>query len=78
MNKQIIKEMEKYADIENIPIMEKKGIEFLCDFIKKNNIKSILELGTAIGYSAIRMASVRDDITITSVVIKTPQLIIIL
>ena len=67
MYKDIIREMEKYADIENIPIMEKKGIEFLCDFIKKNNIKSILELGTAIGYSAIKMAIVRDDITVTSV-----------
>jgi predicted O-methyltransferase YrrM len=67
MYKEIIREMEKYADIENIPIMEKKGIEFLCDFIKKNNIKSILELGTAIGYSAIKMAIVRDDITVTSV-----------
>ena len=67
MYKDIIKQMEKYAEEENIPIMEKRGIDFLCKFVEKNNIKSILELGTAIGYSAIRMALVSDDIKITSV-----------
>ncbi|MBR2603731.1 MAG: O-methyltransferase [Bacilli bacterium] len=67
MYKDIIKQMEKYAEEENIPIMEKRGIDFLCKFIEKNNIKSILELGTAIGYSSIRMALVSDDIKITSV-----------
>ena len=67
MHKDIIKAMEKYADEENIPIMEKRGIDFLCKFIDKNGIKSILELGTAIGYSSIRMALVSNDINITSV-----------
>ena len=67
MYKDIIKQMEKYAEEENIPIMEKRGIDFLCKFIEKNNIKSILELGTAIGYSSIKMASVSEDIKITSV-----------
>ena len=67
MYKDIIKGMEKYADEENIPIMEKKGIDFLCKFVEKNDIKSILELGTAIGYSAIRMALVNKDIKVTSV-----------
>ena len=67
MHKDIIKAMEKYADEENIPIMEKKGIDFLCKFIEKNEIKSILELGTAIGYSAIRMALTSKDVKITSV-----------
>ena len=67
MYKDIIKGMEKYADEENIPIMEKKGIDFLCKFVEKNDIKSILELGTAIGYSAIRMALVNKDIKVTSI-----------
>lgn len=67
MYKDIIKAMEKYADEGNIPIMEKKGIDFLCKFIEKNDIKSILELGTAIGYSAIRMALVNKDIKVTSI-----------
>ena len=47
--------------------MQKEGIEFLTDFIKKNNIKKILEIGTAIGYSAIKMALVAEDIEIISI-----------
>lgn len=63
----IIRKMEEYADEKGVPIMEKEGIEFLTEFIKLNNIKSILEIGTAIGYSAIKMALVSDDITITTI-----------
>lgn len=63
----VIRKMEEYADEHGVPIMEEEGIEFLTEFIKLNNIKSILEIGTAIGYSAIKMALVRDDIIITSI-----------
>lgn len=62
-----ILELEEYAKEYNIPIMLEDGIEFLCDYIKKNNIKRILEIGTAIGYSAIKMASIDKDIKITTI-----------
>ena len=62
-----IKEIEEYASINNIPIMQKDGIEFLTEYIKNNNIKSILEIGSAIGYSAIKMALVSDDIKVTTI-----------
>lgn len=62
-----ISELEEYAKEYNIPIMLEDGIEFLCDYIKKNNIKRILEIGTAIGYSAIKMASIDKDIKITTI-----------
>ncbi len=67
MQNDCLKEMEKYAEENNIPIMEKKGINFLCEFIRKNDIKKILEIGTAIGYSAIKMALVDDDINVVSI-----------
>lgn len=67
MYSDVIKEMEKYAEEENIPIMQKRGMTFLCKFIKKNNIKKILEIGTAIGYSAINMALVDEDIQVVSI-----------
>ena len=60
-------ELEEYAKKYNIPIMQKDGIEFLIEFIKKNNIKNILEIGTAIGYSAIKMAKISNDINIISI-----------
>lgn len=62
-----LEEMEKYAKEQNVPIMEKEGIEFLTKYIKDNNIKSILEIGAAIGYSAIKMASISDDIKVTTI-----------
>lgn len=67
MYSDVIKEMEKYAEEENIPIMQKRSMTFLCKFIKKNNIKKILEIGTAIGYSAINMALVDEDIQVVSI-----------
>lgn len=59
--------IEEYAKEAYVPIMLKDGIEYLCNYIKENNIKNILEVGSAIGYSAIKMALVSDDITITTI-----------
>ena len=63
----MINEIENYAHTNNVPIMQEDGIEFLCNYIKENNIKNILEIGSAIGYSAIKMALVNDDIKITTI-----------
>ena len=62
-----IEDLERYAKENSIPIMQKDGIEFLTKYIKDNNIKNILEIGSAIGYSAIKMASVSDDVKITTI-----------
>lgn len=63
----MIKEIELYAKENNVPIMLSDGIEYLCNYIKENKNKKILEIGTAIGYSAIKMALVCDDINITTI-----------
>lgn len=65
--KNLIVEMEEYAKEKNIPIMEKDGIAFLMKFIKANNVKSVLEIGSAIGYSAILMASSSPDVKVTTI-----------
>ena len=62
-----LEEIEKYAIENNVPIMQKDGIEFLTKYIKENNIKKILEIGSAIGYSAIKMALVDDNIKVTTI-----------
>lgn len=59
--------IEDYAKENYVPIMLKDGIEYLCNYIKENNIKNILEIGSAIGYSAIKMALVSNDIKITTI-----------
>lgn len=65
--KDVIKEMERYAEANNVPIIERDSIQFIRKYIKVNEIKNILELGTAIGYSAILMASVDEGIHVTTI-----------
>ena len=62
-----IKEMERYAEANNVPIIERDSINFVNKYIQMNNVKKILELGTAIGYSAILMASASEDVEITTI-----------
>ena len=62
-----ISQLEKYAEENNVPIMQKDGIEFLLKFINDRNIENILEIGTAIGYSAIRMCMINDRIKVTTI-----------
>ena len=52
----ILKEMEDYARENSVPISQPESIRFLEIIIKIANAKKILEVGSAIGYSAIRMS----------------------
>lgn len=62
-----ISEIKEYAKENNVPIMQDEGIDFICNYIKDNNIKSVLEIGSAIGYSAIRFASIDTNIKVTTI-----------
>lgn len=53
---ELILEMEQYAREYNVPIVTKEVAEYLKFTVRSNNIKNILEVGTAIGYSGILMA----------------------
>lgn len=66
-NEQLIEEMKTYADENNVPIITDEGINYIKKYIEDNNVKSILEIGAAIGYSSIMMALTNDDIKITTV-----------
>ena len=67
LNSDVIKKMKDYAKANNVPIITEGGLHYLLKYIKKNNVKNILEIGTAIWYSAIMMCGVSDDITVTTV-----------
>jgi len=62
-----IRKVKAYALENNVPIMLDDGIDFLINYITKNDKKNILEVGTAIGYSAIMMALSSPDIKITTI-----------
>ena len=51
----LILEMEEYAKEYNVPIVTKEVAEYLKFLVKDKDIKNVLEVGTAIGYSGIVM-----------------------
>lgn len=53
----LLKEIEEYADENDIPIINKMSTQLLIETVKNKSPKSILEIGTAVGYSALLMAS---------------------
>ena len=55
-NDALIKEMEKYAAEHNVPILNWQSAAFLEILIRMINPKRVLEIGTAIAYSSIRIA----------------------
>ena len=65
--KEQIMEMEKYAHENNVPIIEKKSIVKIMKYIQEHNVKTILEIGSAIGYSTILMASSNSEVNVTTI-----------
>jgi predicted O-methyltransferase YrrM len=55
-NDPFLLELENYAKLNRIPIIDKFGAEFLKLFLMIKKPKKILEIGTAIGYSTIIIA----------------------
>lgn len=64
---EIVKEIRTYAKENNVPIMLDDGIEFLTKYIVENKINTVLEIGTAIGYSAIMMALANPNLAVTTI-----------
>lgn len=63
----LIEEIREYGINNNVPIMSVDTIDKINEIIDKNNIKSILEIGTAIGYSTLMFASNKNIEKITSI-----------
>ena len=62
-----ITEIKKVALDNDIPIMQDETIDFITDYIEKNKVRTILEVGTAVGYSAIMMASSNPLVRVVSI-----------
>ena len=59
--------LKDYASQNSVPIMFDEGIEFIVNYIKENDVRFILEIGTAIGYSAIKFAQINPEIRIFTI-----------
>jgi len=57
----LLKEMEEFAEEKKIPILSWNSAELLEAFILSKKPKRVLEIGTAIAYSSIRIARVLEE-----------------
>ena len=62
-----LKELEEFARRETIPIIPHETVAFFRLFLQTMQPKSILEIGTAIGFSALLMAEQVPDARITTI-----------
>ena len=60
-NTEFLDLLEKQALEDNVPVIRRSMQRFLKLMLKMNRPKSILEVGTAVGFSAILMAQYSDD-----------------
>ena len=60
-------EIEKSARERNIPVMEKEGLEFLIQTFEEYQCHRCLEIGSAIGYSAMMMVSNINDFVVETI-----------
>jgi predicted O-methyltransferase YrrM len=63
----ILSKMEVYATEHGVPIMEPSGIEAMLQILRIQEPEIILEVGTAIGYSALRMAYALPGVQIVTI-----------
>ena len=53
---ELLKEMEEFAKLHNVPILSWQSAEFIEQLVLMTNPKRVLEIGTAIAYTSIRIA----------------------
>ena len=59
--------LRKYAEEYKVPIIKRDSLELIKLLLRLNNCKRILEIGTAIGYSALAFSFVSGDIKIDTI-----------
>ncbi|SFL79579.1 Predicted O-methyltransferase YrrM [Gracilibacillus orientalis] len=62
-----IQQLEEEAEQNHVPIMDKQGIALLQQLIRLYQPTKILEIGTAIGYSALRMLEAKPNVQVVSI-----------
>ncbi len=66
-NKEYLDELEAYARKTDVPIIRKEMQSLLKTLLAMNKPKQILEVGTAIGFSALLMAEAAPEAHITTI-----------
>lgn len=66
MVEELLNELRRQALKEAIPVMDEDSLQFVAEFLVDNGVQSLLEVGTAIGYSAITMAAADPQLYIVT------------
>ncbi|CAD2076210.1 O-methyltransferase [Phocicoccus pinnipedialis] len=64
---ELFADIYQYALENKIPIIDSDALNIIKNFIQLKSVKSVLEIGTAIGYSGLHIVSVHDDVQLTTV-----------
>ncbi|MGJ9457051.1 O-methyltransferase [Oceanobacillus sp. CF4.6] len=67
VQQQWVYELESQARADHVPIMDKVGIHFVMQLIHMKRPEKILEVGAAIGYSALRMLEANPSSSIVTI-----------
>ncbi|MDR9831968.1 O-methyltransferase [Staphylococcus coagulans] len=59
--------LRSIAEKNKVPIIDQLSLDLVKQLIRIHNSKQILEIGSAIGYSAMQFASVNSDIQVTTI-----------
>ena len=65
--------LKNFAIKNEVPIMQNEGSDFISDYIKSHGFTRILEIGTAIGYSALRFARLSPKIQVMTIEIDSER-----
>ena len=74
MDKKQEEQLRIYAKEHHVPVMFEDGLAFLIQLVKENEIKSFLEIGTAIAKTAITVASLGKNIEVVTIE-RDPEMI---
>lgn len=67
VNHELFEKLREYAKEYNVPIIKRESLNLICTLINTMNVKKVLEIGTAIAYSALSFASARNDVVIDTI-----------
>ena len=67
LNTTDIERIKQTAAENAVPIMQDSGMEFILNYIKQNNVRRVLEIGTGIGYSATKFALASPDVQVFTI-----------
>lgn len=67
INHEFFEKLRNYAIEYNVPIIQRDSLVLIQSILKMINAKTMLEIGTAIGYSALSFVSNKDDLYIDTI-----------